>query len=70
MEETICLSRVIWSPSRSQALCGYLDDGGYLTTPELFYVSDNLYKGLDGKFYCIESWAPDGRGYSDKKVKK
>lgn len=65
--DKIRLTRVMWSPRASSALCGFTEDGEYLTTDQVWYVADDLYEDLNGQLYHIVSRQPDGSNYQDAK---
>lgn len=67
MADQIVLTRVSWSPRYSQVLAGYDLSGEFVHTPRLFVTcKEDVYTTSDGTEYVVQSWVPDGRGYSDR----
>lgn len=63
------LSRAMWSPRWSQYITGYDTNGEFVYTDRVWSTDkEDIYSTSDGQTeYVIQSWAPDGRGYGDKK---
>ncbi len=70
--EQVILNRVLWSPSYSQCLTGYDVSGEFVHTQRVFATDkqDVYLDPMNSIEYIVQSWVPDGRGYSDRKVEK
>lgn len=66
--QQIVLTRASWSPRWAQKIAGF-DINGVFTLTERVFVTEkeNVYRSAEGQEYVIQSWVPDGRGYSDRK---
>lgn len=64
----IVLSKALWSPNYSQCLTGYDLNGEFFHTKRLFVTKKpDVYTTSDGQEVIVQSWAPDGSGYNDRK---